>query len=316
MFFARNSIPEPKRSAGGFAQNLSIIFGLSTLVLGMWTWLAFFAADLENEQSHSRYAACPHSENAAASFGDSDEDKQLLGLWNWVPDLPEGHPPPRKDLVRFYYFHEGGIGLYRYGRRGFNNTNSFDWQRNGDELWLKFRKTGATHKISFRLQNNGEELSFQDDPRELGQARYRRARGPVDAQIQFWPATAMARLGDAMDDKPTLSGHMWIDVKAYETGGMGFSMYQFAPAALDGRGVGWHHRGDFDDWSTETLHYRVEKNALHLKFDRNGEIHRTPFWLEQKEHTLLQVHSDPRNWWQRSEFALMGRSFAAAEETR
>lgn len=315
MFFARNSIPEPKRSAGGFARNLGIIFGLSTGVLGLWTWLAFFAAGASYDDAHAGYGACPHGDKLDAAFATDDEDKQLFGVWNFVPDLPEGHPPPRADLVRFYYFHEGGIGLYRYGRRGFNNTNSFDWQRQGNELWLKFRKTGATHKIPFRLQNDGEELAFQDDPREMGNARYRRARGPVDAQLHFWPAQAMASLGDVFDDTPTLSGNMWIDVKAYETGGMGFSMYQFAPAALDGRGVGWHHRGDFDDWSTETLEYRVEKNALQLKFDRNPEAHRTPFWLSQTEHTLLQLHSDPRNWWQRSEFVLMGRSFSAKPQT-
>lgn len=312
MFFARNSIPEPRRSARGWAQNLSIITGLSMMVLGFWTWLAFFSAGASYEDPHAGFTGCPHGEDLSTSFGTQDEDKALYGLWNWVPDLPEGHPPPRADLVRFYYFHEGGIGLYRYGRRGFNNTNSFDWQRKGNELWLKFRKTGTTHKIPFRLQGDGEELAFEDDPRELGNARYRRARGPVDAQLQFWPARAMANLGQALDDEPTLSGHMWIDVKAYETGGMGFSMYQFAPAALDGRGVGWHHRGDFDDWSTETLEYRVEKNGLHLRFDRNQETHRTPFWLERKEHTMLQMHSDPRNWWQRSEFVLMGKSFSAA----
>lgn len=309
MLIDRKFILEPSHTTHAWMRNLGTILGLSTLVLSAWIWFAFFAMAVHPVDPYGHGGGCPYDEEPGFAATNPEADKALLGLWNFVPELPEGHPPAPSDLVRFYYFHEGGIGLYRYGRQGFNNTHSFDWQRNGNELWLKFRKTGITHQIPFRLHEDGEELDLQDDPREMGRAKYRRARGPVDAQLEFWPARAMQNLERPTQDKPSLDGSMWISVEHYETGGMAFSMYQFAPAALDGRGVGWHHRGDFDNWSTESLEYRMAQNRLELKFERNQESHQTPFWMERHEHTELLLHSDPRNWWQRSSFVRMGRSF-------
>ena len=55
----------------------------------------------------------------------------LVGLWLATPPARE-----LSDELRFYYFHEGDKGLYRYGKAGYNNTASFDWRVSGDELTL------------------------------------------------------------------------------------------------------------------------------------------------------------------------------------
>src|SRR5690606_7804255 len=99
----------------------------------------------------------------------------------------------------------------------------------------------------------------------------------------------------------------------FATGGMGFSMYQLSSAGIDGRGTGWHHRGDFDDWSTESLTYRFDATSMELRFDLTGERSSTGYGVvmgEDKKRRLV-LHEDPRNWWQRAVFADMGRAFAA-----
>ena len=53
------------------------------------------------------------------------------------------------DEFRFYYFHKDGIGLYRYGKRHLNNTNSFEYKVEGRTIRLTFKKTGEAHQVRF-----------------------------------------------------------------------------------------------------------------------------------------------------------------------
>lgn len=228
---------------------------------------------------------------SVASAADVDVAEALKGLWNKYPGGELGDP------VRFYYFHDDGVGLYRYGRLGFTNTNSYDWSVEGDVLKLRFRKTGKTHEVHFSLEEGGKVLVLKEDPKEPGSARYVKERAPVDVDMAPFGAPA---------------GSMWIDAKEYATGGSGFSIYQLASAAIDGRGIGWHHRGDFDDWSTEALRYRLDGDRLSLRFELSGERHTTRFQMEGGEKGSLLLAEDPRNWWQRSRFKYMGKSFEAA----
>ncbi len=105
---------------------------------------------------------------------------------------------------------------------------------------------------------------------------------------------------------------MWMDVDKFVTGGIEFSIYQFKPPALDGRGVGWHHRGDFDNWSTETLFYRRDGNGLTLIFPQRRERASSTVRIETRDNKrTLSLDSDPRNFWQASTFTDGGRSFSA-----
>lgn len=228
----------------------------------------------------------------------------LKGLWSRWPDKQsEGDP------LRFYYFHGDGHGLYRYGRVGFTNTHSFDYRLLPDgEVEVTFRKTGARHRLGFSTEvgrDGRRVLHLKGDPEEHG--------GAVDYFYVPAPLGEGPAFVDA-NDAPLPSGRMWIAKTRFATGGEGFSLYQLTPAGIDGRGTGWHHRGDFDDWSTESLTYRTFGDHMELKFDLTGERHRTGYGMAAGKNGArrLVLHEDPRNWWHRSTFHDMGRSFGAA----
>lgn len=229
--------------------------------------------------------------------------KALSGIW-WRYELAE-----QGGRVRFYYFHGDGTGLYRYGRVGLTNTQSFDYDVRGDRLVLDFRKTGEHHEVPFALTQDPSAperdwLELTDDPRESVTTRYFRESDEtirVDAQ----PATELG---------PAPAGHMWIDLRQFATGGQGFSMYQFRPAGIDGRGTGWFHRGDFDDWSTEWLNYRVVGDQLELQFPLAREDAATRFAVatDAEGQRTLSVADDPRDYWHSHRYVDMGPSFGTA----
>jgi hypothetical protein len=221
----------------------------------------------------------------------------LTGLWSRHDGESAGDP------LRFWYFHGDGHGLYRYGRVGLNKTNSFDYVRERDTVQLHFRKTGERDAVTFSIETDAQGqdwLSMEPDPREPG-ARYRKARGRISAHE------------GAPESTEGPEGRLWIDHRNYATGGSGFALYQLAPAAIDGRGVGWYHEGDFDDWSTESLSYRIDQDHLDLRFEVRGEAATTHFVLEEEEgsRTLL-LREDPRGFWAPRWFRDGGESFGDA----
>ena len=236
-----------------------------------------------------------------AAVRDADAVRALSGIWWRYEPGVEGDP------VRFYYFHGDGKGLYRYGRIGQTNTNSFDYDVKDDKLVLRFRKSGERHAVAYRIEREGgrDWLVLEGDPREPlteGTTRYHRESdqtisGPAIAHPQ--PETG-----------PPPAGHMWIDQTRYATGGYGFSLYQFRPAGIDGRGVGWHHRGDFDDWSTESLVYRITGDRLELSFPLADEQHVTRFFVTKVgDERRLALEADPRDFWHPHIYRDMGVSF-------
>lgn len=243
----------------------------------------------------------PHAPEAA--FADTPAADAVQGLWSRWPDKQhEGDP------VRFYYFHGDGHGLYRYGRVGLTNTHSFDYRAHGDTLVVTFRKSGARHRLSFQVEvgrDGRRVLHLRDDPEENGAA--------TDYYFVPPPSASLSTSGPlaAANDATKPAGHMWIDLREHATGGVGFSLYQLGPAGIDGRGTGWHHRGDFDDWSTESLGYRFDGSTIELRFDLTGERFRTGYGVAVAHDgkRRLVLHEDPRNWWHRATFTDMGRSF-------
>lgn len=232
----------------------------------------------------------------------SERLRVLSGVWSRYE--PGGHG----ERVRFYYFHGDGTGLYRYGRVGLTNTHSFDYDLEGDRLILDFRKTAEHHEVAFSLEPGpGQErdwLVLYDDPREAGTTRYfreseRTVRMPAESEAAPGPAPA---------------GHMWIDLRPYATGGRGFVMYQLRPAGIDGRGVGWFHRGDFDDWSTEAMTYRIIEDRLELHFSLADERETSAFTVvtDAEGTRWLELADDPRDFWHAHRYADMGPSFGAA----
>jgi hypothetical protein len=241
---------------------------------------------------------------SAPSLADASEPRALSGIW-WRYEAGLSGDP-----VRFYYFHGDGTGLYRYGKVGLTNTHSFDYDVVGERLVLDFRKSGEHHEVPFTLQpgrarGEGRDwLELHDDPREPGSTRYFRESEAIVRQ----GAGASAELG------PPPAGHLWIDLQEHATGGRGFVMYQLRAAGIDGRGVGWFHRGDFDDWSTEALGYRIAGDRLELVFSLAGRVEVTAFTVETAADGTrwLALADDPRDYWHPHRYMDAGPSFGAA----
>jgi hypothetical protein len=227
-------------------------------------------------------------------------DPALVGVWHRYDALAEG------DRMRFYFFHEGGFGLYRYGKVGLTNTHSFDYSADSGVLELTFRKTGARHRLPYRTeeQDGRTWLVLDDDPREEGGARYFKAPTSTSGSCPEDPVpTASDRIG----------GRLWGEEARYATGGMGFSIYQFQAQAIDGRGVGWHHRGDYDEWTTETLTFRQRGDRLALSFPlRHDGLETAIAVTGAGDDRRLHLADDPRDFWRPHTYRDMGPTFAAA----
>lgn len=232
-------------------------------------------------------------------------DARLKGLWSRHSPQKEGDP------VRFHYFHDDGIGLYRYGRLGLNNTHSYTWTTTsesaaGGELKLTFKKTGAEASTAYRIEKDPdgtEVLLLAEDPYEPRPVRYRKVAPPVGSDDETGDPNDVGGAGHPF-------ARMWMHQTRYATGGMGFHIYQLKEPALDGRGVGWFHTGDFDNWSTETLFYRLTGNTLELHFPLRGERHQSAIVVgESAGHRVIDLASDPRNFWQRQVYVDGGASF-------
>lgn len=227
----------------------------------------------------------------------------LRGMWMRYETRGEGDP------LRFWYFHGDGKGLYRYGKVGLANTHSFDYDIEGSELYLRFRKSGQEHVIEVELERDDQGrtwLSLRDDPYEPG-ARYRRVEADIDfsAATRGWASDEQAQAG--------LGDRIWIDYRTFASGGAEFHMYQLAETAMDGRGVGWFHRGDFDNWSTESLTYRLDGERIELFFDIREEPNVTSFRVVEGAHGReLVLDADPRDYWATHRYRDGGRSFGTS----
>ncbi|MDC0722704.1 hypothetical protein [Nannocystis bainbridge] len=267
-------------------------------------------------------------------------DPELLGVWHRWDALAEGDP------MRFWFFHEGGFGLYRYGKVGLTNTHSFDYRADAGVLELTFRKTGERRTVPYRYeaQSGRTWLVLDDDPREPG-ARYfkapaaattgapcfdptsdlPRAPGALANDLSREPGiTAAAPAAIDLSREPgfiaaepaaaeRIGGRLWGEEVRYATGGMGFSIYQFQPQAIDGRGVGWHHRGDYDEWTTETLTFRQRGDRLALAFPLRHDGLETAITVTGSgDDRTLQLAEDPRDFWRAHTYRDMGPTFAGA----
>lgn len=238
---------------------------------------------------------------AAREVGVTDAEavRELAGMWWW-----KSLPGPEGSDVGFYYFHGDGKGLYRYGKVGIVNTHSFDYDVVGDALVIEFRKTGVRHELPYAVESEGEidwlTLGYDPETKTHGARYFRDRPGPIE------PHTVAGELGQPP------AGHMWIDLQGYATGGMGFHMYQFRPAGIDGRGVGWFHRGDFDDWRTEAFTYRIAGDtiSMHFTFADRRELSR--FEVEDAQPRVLHLEADPRDYWHPHAYDDMGVSFGSA----
>jgi hypothetical protein len=242
---------------------------------------------------------------AAAPAPAAAVDPELIGVWHRWDALNEG------DRMRFYFFHERGFGLYRYGKVGLTNTHSFDYRAAGGALELHFRKTGERRRVPYRLEQDGDRtwLVLDDDPREPGGARYFKAP-PASAACPDAPAPADAPVLAA---SPSIGGRLWGEEVRYATGGMGFSIYQLQQQSIDGRGVGWHHRGDYDEWTTETLTFRQRGDRLALSFPLRHDGLETEIRVAgEGDDRTLHLAEDPRDFWRPHTYRDMGPTFAGA----
>jgi hypothetical protein len=271
-------------------------------------------------------------ENAAARRADAPADTSdpagvdaaaLRGLWSRFPDAGGRDDTP----VAFYYFHDDGIGLYRYGRIAYNTTNSYHWRVAGDDLELTWNKTGAVDRLDYRLDRSGPRpvLIVDEDPKNPGVrgSRYTFVPAPlvdaVAADLALAEGTTLSANHNTLD---RIDNRLWIDLKKYATGGMGFALYQLRSQGIDGRGTGWHHVGDFDDWSTEQLTFKATTTAdgrgtLELLFALRGERAVTMTTVGRRTDAggqvqrTLTLQTDPRDFAAVHSFVDAGPSFAS-----
>lgn len=247
------------------------------------------------------------------STGPAKAPKWLHGLWmradieTWSED------------VQFHYFHDDGkIGLYRYGKRCLNNTHSYNYfidekcdgaAKNQSCVKFQYRKSGQTYASRVTHEKRGEDefLTIAKDPEHGRRVKYKLVRPPVDGN----------ELGVSAD-----WDRMWTNISEFKTGGIGFSIYQFKKPGMDHRGIGWFHKGDFDDWSTESLTYRrrlkpnaTDKGGLELEFTCAKAKERTPFHVTGTDKKALKLKKDPRNYWASSTYQDGGQSFVADAST-
>ncbi|MEZ4453459.1 MAG: hypothetical protein R3B09_28625 [Nannocystaceae bacterium] len=254
------------------------------------------ARDLDLDGEHAPISA------ARDQVADEVAADPLVGVWHRFPAHSEG------DLIRFYYFHGDGHGLYRYGKVGLTNTHAFDYQVVGGRVELRFRKTGERREVDFAIEEDDARpgrtwLVLADDPREQGEVRYFRDAAPAELGACEGGEAA----GEAIDNR------LWIDQRSHAAGGLGFTMYQLQRQTIDGRGVGWFHRGDYDEWTTEALTFRRQGDVLTLHFMLSGESTSARIQVERDDRgRTLEIAGDPRDYWHDHRYLDGGPSFAGA----
>lgn len=267
---------------------------------------------------------------AAVAFVATRDDAaaaDVKGLWSRFP-----HGTGKEaDPVAFYYFHDGDIGLYRYGKVAYNNTHSYHWNTENGTLVLDYNKTGEHQALRYRvLDENPKVLVIVDDPHNPGvkETRYTWVPPPdfrsVAADLfDDEEDDEVAASSDVSPSAERIDNRLWMDLKSFKTGGMGFALYQLRPAGIDGRGTGWHHLGDFNDWSTEALSYRLIRgsdgqagSAVDLLFTLRNERSSSPLQVghrsvDGKDVRFLTIQSDPRGFWAAHSYDDAGPSFGS-----
>ncbi len=257
----------------------------------------------------------------------ADFTKALQGVWNRFEGRSEGQD------MRIWLFHPEGHGFYRYGQVGHTRTQIFDYQVEGvakyveeadramgATLKLKFRKNGEEHHLRTRIgiRNGQRFLQFDNDPRESGAVYWSKEGGKshgvrgVDDEVKSWRVVREEVPESEEEGKGIgLGNRMWIDRREYASGGYDFRFYQLSVTAMDGRGVGWYHEGDLDEWTTESLSYRIDGSHLEIFFDLREEFMRTPYSITPgAKGRVLRLAQDPRDFAMAHEYLDMGRSFA------
>ena len=276
----------------------------SSLVAAALCGLVLLQRPAEPAPAADADATCPDAQRSI--------DPRLVGLWQRFETLHEGDP------VRFYFFHPDGFGIYRYGKVGLTNTHSFDYAASEGLADLRFRKTDRAHVVRYAIEESDGRtwLVLAGDPREdLPEVRYFRVPDRTAACEYAWLSGQELKASrDAAAAAPTgaLGGRMWGEEQRYATGGMGFAIYQLQPQAIDGRGVGWFHRGDYDEWTTESLTYRQQGERLALSFPLRHEGQTTAIDLRPGADGVrrLTLAEDPRDFWRSHTYRDMGPSFA------
>jgi hypothetical protein len=276
---------------------------------------------------HGHTVRSPPVSVATPAVGDGEAEADgvvdaamLKGLWSRFPDESGREDAP----VAFYYFHDGGIGLYRYGQIGHNTTNSYRWavadHHGATLLVLTYNKTGEVQHLHIRLAQDGRRtLVIARDPKNPGDAESRYVFVPPPSALALAPDLAPpVTLLSSSSAAGGIDDRLWIDERRFKTGGLGFSLYQLRKAGIDGRGTGWHHVGDYDDWSTESLSYRQLRgeggvDRLDLAFTLRGDRSTTPVQVvvDAAGKRTLTLGRDPRDFGASHTFKDGGPSFAS-----
>lgn len=223
----------------------------------------------------------PSESNTEKALKIQEVKNSLKGLWRAT------HPKKEGDVIRFYYFHSGDIGLVRYGRMGLSYTRAFHWNVvSPQELVINFTKSGESHKVRYQLDKDHSRLTLPEDPVFPGEQRYTKDAQPRGVTVQR-PETP----------KEHPLARLWIHETKDRKDSIIFRMYQLQPPTIDGRGVGWFHEGDMTEWSTETLTYRHTGDSITFDFPVRNERHSTSLEISKGSRRTFTLGEDPRNFW-------------------
>lgn len=290
---AESSVSQGDATPSCYAQSMRLMSAAAFLLIagGSIAWMPWPGHPWPKKTKAEKPAPV-----ASAPTAVPEAKLQLSGLWERT-DLPE------KDDVRFYFFHPSGIGLYRFGKLGLNHTHMFRYVQAGSKLAIVFSRSGEHHEMTVSQRRRGEAsfITLSDDPREGGKAMsYRRRPMPNAQDLDF-------------DAAPTGFDRMWIHTLRSQKGADAFAMYQFQKPDASGRGNGWFHHGDYDEWTTESLNYVKRGQTLELNFELMRQRTQTRFELSRSaDGRLLRLERDPRGFWQQRRFLDQGPSFAMA----
>ena len=228
--------------------------------------------------------------------------ERIRGMWSKFT------PGNDTDPTRFYYFHDGGIGLFRYGKRGLNQTNSYTYQVDDKTIRFRMVKSGDVFESEYSVDKEGNAtwLTIKRDPRMGGEQRYK-----------YVPAPAKVGYGyGANADKDHPFARLWIQTSKDSKGQETFRLYQLEAPTLDGRGIGWYHEGNYEDWTTEALSYRKTDGKLELYFPVRDERITTRMneGRGQDGKRFIHLAEDPRNFWHPRSYKDGGPGFTALIE--
>ena len=123
------------------------------------TLLALGVATLAGGAAAIGFAATrPHDEpqvNEPQEIDPQADPRALIGrVWF------DSYPRKATDNIKIFIFFGSGFGLYEEGSAYRASIDFFEFERQGDSVWIKFKQDGKTAQSKFKIQGCDEKSPF------------------------------------------------------------------------------------------------------------------------------------------------------------